>query len=788
MNSLFSLPEDRVSEKEVQHFGKEKVESLDHLKLRNFIVNLFAKSVQTELTLEETTKQLSESFDPKSIQEVYDFLVSNSYVNFGLIDAQMEDVEDVSDGIIVLGAGVAGMACARQLGNLGHKVTLIDLKDSKEHCAWTNDDPETLAILCKQAGAEIAELTFDLDHVQLYQGLKEILAKDSSTEAILEFLNEVVHVFLDQSDGTKVEELRTELGYDEPKEPILPLPEEERSALTLGELFQRALIVFNIQLDEETTNELLWRFALLEFREGAALSQISGTSSPKSLNSFHFVRGGFAQVFTKLMETLPKTVDQVSAKIEDMTIEWSEKSGEASKVQIKVGENAYKGTALVFAHPISVLKETLDRFEPPLPEWKRNAVEALGVGCTGHTVLQFPTQFWSSTPAFGLVGSRIVAPDEIAKLATSEDKERGASFLFLNLTSAYDKPTLLCLHSGDAAQTLPDTLKALKSVYGDEIPEPDETHVEKIIFPFVTAKSSASDIQSLSKPIDDTLFFARGGERGPGERFFNGVRAAREVHQNRAPARKRKAPETFAEPPAKKQALEDLTAPVDVENPKAPTPTTKAKKMQINAKDMNIFTDVDFEKIRDANTPKVVQMTKGEMDDQKSRLMNGMFTFGNKAPEKWKARGPQKRQTITSQNPGASPPKRDLPSPALPTIDAVKFSDDEDQTSDLPKAPTPKKSKSSAKASSKSSKKEKYKEGQKKIQKYVKKVMGQIKNASKLKTDQRKEIVKKATKKVFEDYREKLKKGKSVKWEDFMQRKRKDAVKSLVKRYVKNFQ
>jgi len=418
----------------------------------------------------------------------------------------------------------------------------------------------------------------------------------------------------------------------------------------------------------------------------------------------------------------------------------------------------------------------------------------LGVGCTGHTVLQFPTQFWGSTPAFGLVGSRIVAPDEIAKLATSEDKERGASFLFLNLTSAYDKPTLLCLHSGDAAQTLPDTLKALKSVYGDEIPEPDETHVEKIIFPFVTAKSSASDIQSLSKPIDDTLFFARGGERGPGERFFNGVRAAREVHQNRAPARKRKAPETFAEPPAKKQALEDLTAPTDVENPKAPTPTTEAKRMKVNeqtkyAKDMNIFTDVDFEKIREANTVKCVKMTKGEMDDQKSLLMNGMFTFGNKESKFGnKARGPQKRQNITSQIPAASPPKPDLPSPALPTIDAVKFSDDEDEISDLPKAPTPKKSKSSAKPSSKSSKKEKYKEGQKRIQKYVKKVMGQIKNASKLKTDQRKEIVKKATKKVFEDYREKLKKGKSVKWEDFMQRKRKDAVKSLVKRYVKNFQ
>merc|ERR550525_1100434 len=109
-------------------------------------------------------------------------------------------------------------------------------------------------------------------------------------------------------------------------------------------------------------------------------------------------------------------------------------------------------------------------------------------------------------------------------------------------------------------------------------------------------------------------------------------------------------------------------------------------------------------------------MTKGEMDDQQSKLMNGMFDFGNKAPPRWKARGPQKRQTLTTQIPAASPPKADLPSPALPTIDAVKFSDDEDQVSDLPKAPTPQKTKNSAKPSSKTSKKEKYKEGQKKIQ------------------------------------------------------------------------
>ena len=98
-------------------------------------------------------------------------------------------------------------------------------------------------------------------------------------------------------------------------------------------------------------------------------------------------------------------------------------------------------------------------------------MEALGSGAIAHCVIQFSTQFWGETPAFGVVGSKIVAPDEIQKLANASDPERGANFLFLNLTSVYDKPTLLCLHSGQAAQaaelpSIESTMKTLKTVTG----------------------------------------------------------------------------------------------------------------------------------------------------------------------------------------------------------------------------------------------------------------------------------------------------------------------------------
>ena len=108
-------------------------------------------------------------------------------------------------------------------------------------------------------------------------------------------------------------------------------------------------------------------------------------------------------------------------------------------------------------------------------------------------------------------------------------------------------------------------------------------------------------------------------------------------------------------------------------------------------------------------------MSKEKMDDQKSKLMNGMFQL-QKKPKKQKRPSGSMMQTLTVSIPAASPPKPALPSPSLPSIDAVTFSEDEEQASDLPKAPTPKKAKQIAKAakkaqktSEKKSKKEKYK-------------------------------------------------------------------------------
>merc|ERR1711879_62196 len=107
-----------------------------------------------------------------------------------------------------------------------------------------------------------------------------------------------------------------------------------------------------------------------------------------------------------------------------------------------------------------------------------------------------------------------------------------------------------------------------------------------------------------------------------------------------------------------------------------------------------------------ANMAKVVKIPKVQMDDQKSKLMNGFFSMENKPIQRTTMK--KKQHVITQAIPAASPPKPDLPSPTLPTIDNVTFSEDEEQVSDLPKAPTPKKSK---KASAKDSKAEKYKEG-----------------------------------------------------------------------------
>lgn len=148
-------------------------------------------------------------------------------------------------------------------------------------------------------------------------------------------------------------------------------------------------------------------------------------------------------------------------------------------------------------------QENTVKFDPPLPTWKKDAIQRLGFGNLNKVILCFDRIFWDvNTNLFGHVGSTTAS--------------RGELFLFWSITQS---PVLLALVAGQAAaimETVSDDvivgrcIAVLKGIFGGPaVPQPKETVVTRWradpwargSYSFVSVGSSGSDYDLLAAPV-----------------------------------------------------------------------------------------------------------------------------------------------------------------------------------------------------------------------------------------------------------------------------------------------
>lgn len=166
--------------------------------------------------------------------------------------------------------------------------------------------------------------------------------------------------------------------------------------------------------------------------------------------------------------------------------------------------------------PKSDNQENVVQFDPPLPDWKRSAIQRLGFGNLNKVILCFDHIFWdTNTNLFGHVGSTTAS--------------RGELFLFWSITHT---PVLLALVAGQAAAIMENVsddvivgrcIAVLKGIFGvSAVPQPKETVVTRWradpyargSYSFVSVGSSGADYDLLAAPVQSgqnemsRLFFA----------------------------------------------------------------------------------------------------------------------------------------------------------------------------------------------------------------------------------------------------------------------------------------
>jgi len=172
-------------------------------------------------------------------------------------------------------------------------------------------------------------------------------------------------------------------------------------------------------------------------------------------------------------------------------------------------EEIVRCDAVLCTIPLGVLKEPVGskshiEFNPPLPQWKRAAIDRLGFGNLNKVILCFDHPFWDTDRhLFG----------HVAGTTTS----RGELFLFWTM---YKQPVVIALVAGKAANAMEDvsddvivarTMSVLKGIFGDDIVDkPKYSTVTKWksdpwskgSYSYVKVKSTGADYDVLSLPVD----------------------------------------------------------------------------------------------------------------------------------------------------------------------------------------------------------------------------------------------------------------------------------------------
>lgn len=177
-------------------------------------------------------------------------------------------------------------------------------------------------------------------------------------------------------------------------------------------------------------------------------------------------------------------------------------------VRVVTAAGAHEADAALVTVPLGVLKAGDVLFEPPLPEAKREAIATLGFGLLDKLALRFDEVFWDA---------------QVHQLARLDGPFSGAAFI-LNLAPFTGEPLLVFFYGGDDAERMErltteevveEAMAALRLAYPDA-PEPAEgLRTQWRLDPYargayahVPVGTPGARFDALAAPVDDRLYFA----------------------------------------------------------------------------------------------------------------------------------------------------------------------------------------------------------------------------------------------------------------------------------------
>lgn len=391
--------------------------------------------------------------------------------------------------VLVIGAGIAGLAAARALVGKGLRVRVLEARD-------------------RTGGRIHSSAGFDLGAHWIHG------TEGNPLTNLVRDLDLPLHFVGGDSTYTG--------GWERMVFPGHPAEDKDRSLLAADALFdaleeRRAQpgadaslaewvddAIDQLGLDAAQARFARWHLHLL-VREDCATEpgRLSARYWDEGYELYGYgdsvVRGGLQALTDRLAAGLPIALGTVVQRIDHRR----------AGVTVHTSRGVFHAARAVVTLPLGVLQAETVRFEPPLPEERRALIRRLGVGVLAKLGLRFERVAWpASTYVFGL----------------EEGSDTGGT-VAINLAALDGTPMLVLLVGGEAGrrlEALDETealawgMERLRRAFGPELPQAVElirtgwSHDPWACgaYSHIPPGATPADLQALGEPIGGVLHFA----------------------------------------------------------------------------------------------------------------------------------------------------------------------------------------------------------------------------------------------------------------------------------------
>lgn len=410
------------------------IQQVNYILIRNHIITKWRENVFNWVT-KDMFLHLIPPHCTNLLDSAYNYLVSHGYINFGVAPLikdkiLVEPSTNTKLNVIVIGAGLSGLAAARQLMSFGYKVTILEGRKRPGGRVYTKKMEGGNRVAAADLGGSVLTGT--------HGNPLGILARQ---------LSYPLHKIRDKCPLYKMDGNPVDSGVDAKVEVAFNklLDKASKFRQLMGEVSQdvslgAALETF-WQVDGEPANPeemslFNWHLANLEYANAGLLSRLSlafwDQDDPYDMGGDHcFLPGGNARLVQALAENVPILYEKTVTAI---------RYG-SDGVQVVVGGGqVFEGDVALCTVPLGVLKSGSIKFNPELPQRKLDGIKRLGFGLLNKVAMLFPHLFWGTDlDMFGHL--------------SDDPSRRGEFFLFYSYATVAGGPVLMALVAGEAAHS-----------------------------------------------------------------------------------------------------------------------------------------------------------------------------------------------------------------------------------------------------------------------------------------------------------------------------------------------